>query len=114
MKGKEAIKRQMQMRAKKENEKEKKENLRWKRANVEMRAGRKRKQVKGVFTIGDVLPMSFHVVGDPITKRSTEMLVTVRTRNLTFFLPFRTQTTRPSSTFAIAFVYDFFFYPIPC
>lgn len=67
----------MQVQAK--NEKEtKKEHLKLTHAKRETQAGGIRKQEKGVFTIGDVLPMSFHVVGDTTTKRSAEMLVTVR------------------------------------
>lgn len=58
----------MQVQAK--NEKEtKKEHLKQTHTKMETQAGGIRKQVKRVFTIGDVLPMSFHVVGDTITKR---------------------------------------------
>lgn len=78
-KEKEAIKPEQSMQVQAKNEKEtKKEHLKLTHAKRETQAGGIRKQVKGVFTIGDVLPMSFHVVGDTTTKRSAEMLVTVR------------------------------------
>lgn len=78
-KEKEAIKPEQSMQVQAKNEKEtKKEHLKLTHAKRETQAGGIRKQVKGVFTIGDVLPMSFHVVGDTTTKRSAETLVTVR------------------------------------